>query len=271
MTTWKWWVVPLFASLLGCSGGHEGERAAAGAAAFQGEQAKAGSALAYEHQVGIRLPVERIDPQLSAAREACSSERFGPCDLLGIRQEGDERHRSAQLVVRIAPDAVEKMVALAASGGELQRRETRAEDLAQAVADTQRTRERLERQYQTLQSYQNRKDLSVADLLALAKELASVEEQLQVSSQTAAQQQRRITSNLLTLDFSSEYQRDGRWQRIAEAFGNSLDNLTEGTVNAVEVSATGLPLLIVLVIAALIVRALWRRVGRKRQARGEKS
>ncbi len=164
----------LSAALAGC--GAPSEHAAGSGAAFQGEAAKAGSFLAYEHQVGIRLASARIDAQLAASRDACNSERFGPCELIAIEQSGDSQMRNAHLVVRIVPEGVEKLVALAAQGGQLQSRRTQAEDLAQAVSNTQQLRERLEREYQTLQQYQGRKDMSVGDLLALAKATAEVEQ-----------------------------------------------------------------------------------------------
>ena len=63
----------LSAALAGC--GASSEHTANSGAAFQGEAAKAGSFLAYEHQVGIRLASERIDAQLAASRDACTQER----------------------------------------------------------------------------------------------------------------------------------------------------------------------------------------------------
>lgn len=261
-----WAAFVLAAALAGC--GAPSEHAISSGAPFQGEAAKAGSFLAYEHQVGIRLPSERIDAQLAASRDACSQDRFGKCELIAIEQSGDSQMRNAHLVVRIVPDGVEKFVALAAEGGQLQSRRTQAEDLAQAVSDNQQLRERLEREYQTLQAFQGRKDMSVADLLALAKATAEVEQQLQAARQDAAQQQRRIATNLLTLDFSSEYRPTGRWSRIGRAFSGSLDELTDGTVNAIQVATFGLPLLVVLLLAGLILRWLWRKLGpgRKRPA-----
>lgn len=259
-----WAVIALTAALAGC--GAPSEHAAGSGTSFQGETAKAGSFLAYEHQVGIRLASERIDTQLAAARDACLQDRFGQCDLIAIQQSGDSQMRNAHLVVRIAPDGVEKLVALAAEGGQLQSRSTQAEDLAQAVSDNQQLRGRLEREYQTLQSFQSRKDMNVADLLALAKATAEVEQQLQAARQDSAQQQRRIATNLLTLDFSSEYQPSGRWSRIGKAFGNSLDDLTDGSVNAIQAAAYGLPMLVVLLIAGLILRWLWRKLGPRRNA-----
>ena len=50
------------------------------------------------------------------------------------------------------------------------------------------------------------------------------------------------------------------------AFGNSLDELTDGTVNAIQVAAFGLPLLVVLLVAGLILRWLWRKLGSRRAA-----
>lgn len=254
----------LSAAIAGC--GASSEHTANSGAAFQGEAAKAGSFLAYEHQVGIRLASERIDAQLADARDACIQDRFGPCELIAIEQSGDSQMRNAHLVVRIVPEGVERLVALAAEGGQLQSRRTRAEDLAQAVSDNQQLHDRLQREYQTLQGFQGRKDMSVSDLLALAKATAEVEQQLHAARQDAAQQQRRIATNLLTLDFSSEYQPTGRWSRIGKAFGNSLDELTDGTVNAIQVAAFGLPLLVVLLIAGLILRWLWRKLGTRRAA-----
>ncbi|WP_447755631.1 DUF4349 domain-containing protein [Pseudomonas nicosulfuronedens] len=260
-----WAALALSATLAGC--GASSEHAANGGAAFQGEAAKAGSFLAYEHQVGIRLASERIDAQLAASRDACTQDRFGQCELIAIEQSGDSQMRNAHLVVRIVPEGVEKLVALAAEGGQLQSRSTQAEDLAQTVSDNQQLRGRLEREYQTLQGFQGRKEMSVSDLLALAKATAEVEQQLHAARQDAAQQQRRIATNLLTLDFSSEYQATGRWSRIGGAFSRSLDELTDGTVSAIQMAAFGLPLLVVLLIAGLILRWLWRKLGSRRAAK----
>ncbi|WP_033887448.1 DUF4349 domain-containing protein, partial [Pseudomonas aeruginosa] len=224
--------------------------------------------LAYEHRVGIRLPAARIDAQLAASRDACNSERFGQCDVLAIEQRGGIGHY-AELTVRIVPDGVEKLVAAAAEGGTLESRQTRAEDLAQAVADTRQQRERLQREYQTLQQYQGRKDMSVGDLLALAKEIAAVEAQLADNAQAGAQQQRRIATNLLTLSFSSEAQPDSRLGQLATAAGQLLDDLVDGTIAAMKFFAYSLPFLVVLLPLGLLLRGLWRWLRRpgKNEAR----
>ncbi|MDA3364601.1 DUF4349 domain-containing protein [Pseudomonas aeruginosa] len=261
MNAWKLAAGVLLAALYGCSAEHA--ESVSGNAGFQGETGKPGTALAYEHRVGIRLPAARIDAQLAASRDACNSERFGQCDVLAIEQRGGIGHY-AELTVRIVPDGVEKLVAAAAESGTLESRQTRAEDLAQAVADT-----RQQREYQTLQQYQGRKDMSVGDLLALAKEIAAVEAQLADNAQAGAQQQRRIATNLLTLSFSSEAQPDSRLGQLATAAGQLLDDLVDGTIAAMKFFAYSLPFLVVLLPLGLLLRGLWRWLRRpgKNEAR----
>lgn len=248
-------------TLVGCSPSNENQSPAG--AALLGETAQRGAFLAYEHSVGIRLPVEQVEPRLAAVREACSSQRFGQCDLLAIEQS-QGHYQAASITVRIAPAGVEPLVGFAGEGGELQSRHTRAEDLAQAVSDTEQQRQRLERQQKTLLQYQARGDLSVSDMLALARELAEVEVQLASAAQQSAQQQRRLTTNLLTLSFSTEGKPVGRLARIGEAAGGMLDNATEGATEALKLLGYGIPFVIILFPLALLIRWLWRKASRAR-------
>ena len=243
--------------LAGCS--QKSEETYGGAA---GERSKAGAYLAYEHQVGIRLAQEAITPRLATLREACADERFGRCELLAIEQS-EGRYRSASLKVRIVPEGVEPLLALAAEGGQQENRRTHAEDLAQAVSDTQQQQQRLQRQHETLLSYQARKDLSVSDLLALARELAEVEVQLAATGQDAAQQQRRLDTNLLTLDFNAAPA--GRLARLGDAAAGLADDVTEGAAQALQAVGYGLPFVLVLFPLALLLRWLWRKTTRNRQ------
>lgn len=248
-----WMVLPLLA-LAGCSPSPD----APGVSALQGERNQAGNYLAYEHQVVIELPAEQIGERLASTREACLTARFGNCSLLGAQQSSGRAPRG-ELTLRIVPEGVEPLTQLASAGGELVSRSTHAEDLAQAVSDNQRQHERLLRQQRTLQQFEQRDDLAVADLLALAREQAALEVQLQTIAQEAAQQQRRLDTNLLTLTFTSSYEHN----RIGDAFSRLQDNLIEGTANVIEFVGYSLPFLIVLFPVALGLRKLWRRLTQR--------
>lgn len=230
----------------------------------QGQVAKAGNSLAYEHTLRILIAADAMHARVVAARLACEDARFGACSVLRIEEDAGS-YPSASLKLRIVPAGVEPLVNLAARDASVGSRETKAEDLAEAVADTARNTEMLTRQRLKLSEFETRKDLSVADMLTLSRESASVEIQLDALTKTAQQQQRRIETNLLTLNFRADREAS-HWSRIGDAFSGSFDQMTEGVVTVIESIGFGLPLLLVAFPLALLWRWLWRRATRRRDA-----
>ena len=162
------------------------------------------------------------------------------------------------------PAGIEPLVNLAAHDSTVGSRETKAEDLAEAGADTARNSEMLTRQRSKLNEFEARKDLSVTDMLTLSRESASVEIQLEGLTKAAQQQQRRIETNLLTLNFRADREAS-HWSRVGAAFSGSFDQMTEGVVAVIESIGFGLPLLLAAFPVALLWRWSWRRVTRKRE------
>ena len=228
-------------------------------ASIGGEKNKAGAALAYEHRLTLRLPSETIAPRLAEARAACESARFGECSVLRIEQSSWD----AALIVRIVPAGVEPLVSLAAKGGEVGERETSAEDLAPAVADNQRQQNLLKAQQQRLDALAARKDLAVADLIALGKEQASVESQLQELERQSAGQQHRIATNLLTLRLRP-LGADSRGAQLRESLKGVLDEFVDGLANAIQAISYGLPFVLLGFPLLLLWLWLWRRFARRR-------
>ena len=170
----SWWVVLLalaFGALPACA---KKAIAPPPPAAVAGEQSKAEAFLAYEHEVRVDLGDNSVGTHVDAVREACTAERFGACSLLSVQQSAGNYPRG-EIVVRIVPSGVEPLVKLASEGGTIGNRATHAEDLADAVADNAHRRELLTNQRARLEGFQARKDLAVADMLALSKELADLD------------------------------------------------------------------------------------------------
>lgn len=224
-----------------------------------GEQSRAGAQLAYEHELSLALPGALLAPRMQATREACETARFGACNILGITEDGN----GGQIILRIAPTGVEPMVAMAAEGGKLGQRITTAEDLADAVADVRRRQDRLLAQQQRLDELAKRKDITVSDLIALSKEQAGIENELQELAQVAAGQQRRLDTNRVTLNFRSS---DGANQpsRFSRMFSNLGDNMVEGTADALERSSYVLPFVILAFPVVWLWVWLWRRFVKRR-------
>lgn len=244
------WLLLAGLALVGCSPKDHSR-----ANVINGEQGRAGAQLAYEHELTLALPGALLAPRMQATREACESARFGACNILGITEDGN----GGEIILRIAPTGVEPMVALAAEGGKLGQRITTAEDLADAVADVQRRQDRLQAQQQRLDELAKRKDISVSDLIALSKEQAGIENELQALAQVAAGQQRRLDTNRVTLNFRSS---DGANQasRFSRMFSNLGDNLVDGTADALERASYVLPFVVLAFPVLWLWVWLWRRL-----------
>ncbi len=234
--------------------GHSGAVAAADASLASPE----GAFLAYEHDVRIALAAAQIPQRLRAAQESCARGQFGDCSVLGVSQQGGD-HPSARLIVRIAPAGVEPLIAQASAGAEIGSRNTHAEDLAQAVRDNDLLRSRLEKEQARLLEFQQRRDLTVAGMIALSQQLAQVEAQLQGAQQEAAQHRRRIDTQRLTLHFQPPGGQSGRGE-IRQAVRDFVATLSIGTAWTIRAIAFLLPLLALFAIAL----TAWRRLRRRR-------
>lgn len=214
------------------------------------------SYLAYEHDASITLPADRIQPRLQEAQAACNTGKFGNCVVLNVRQQGGD-WPSATLGMRLAPAGVEPMIALASAQAELGSRSTRAEDLAVAVRDNTLAQDRLRRERERLQEFQARRDLAVADMIALSKQLAETEAQLESAEQQGAQHRRRIDTQLLTLDFRPTVSQANRNQ-IWLALRDSGETLSSGVAWTIRTVAFVLPVGVALLALVVLVR-WWRR------------
>ena len=261
------WCVVLLVSLAACSKGAPialEESGAAGApmraqAMADATPAEPAAMLAYEHSASIELEADRIAARLQEARDACAARRFGDCVILNVQQEGGEA-ASGLLGMRMAPAGVEPMIALAGAGARVGSRSTQAEDLAVVVRDNTLVQDRLRKELARLQEFQQRRDLAVADMIALSQRMAEAEAQLQAAEQQGAQHRRRIDTQLLTLHFRPPGSEAGR-NEVVQALREFGGILSQGTAWLIRAAAFLIPL--VLVIAVLVggVRR-WRAPGR---------
>lgn len=232
-------------------------------AGFAREPASAGddhglsAMLAYEHHAGIQLPAEQIPERLQQVQAACAESRFGACVVLGVNQQGGERP-SASATLRIVPEGVERMISLAGDGARLGSRSTHAEDLAVAVRDNAATRDRLRREMERLQQFQQRPDLAVSDMISLSERIAAVEAQLESAARQEAQYRRRIDTQRLTLSFHPPMGEAGR-SEIGQALRDVAGIFSTGAAWTIRTIAFLAPLVLVLAVAVALIRAIRRR------------
>lgn len=258
MRTWRGLIVMIVLSSLAiaCSkkqetaaGAPRGEeqQAIAQAPAPGGETPKAGAMLAYEHSIYIELPSAEMPERLAAAREACDTGRFGVCNILRIEQ--DSRDKDSQLVMRLVPAGVEPLVKLAAQNGKITRRQTRADDLTDAVQDNRRKLALIDEFAKRLEELVRHKDMAASDLIELSRQRAQLQIDRESLQNAAAQYQRRIDTNLLTINFTT----------------TSSHQLINGISDAFSAFAYCIPYLLLAFLIALAWRWIWRRGTRSRK------
>jgi hypothetical protein len=219
-----------------------------------------GTFLAYEHSFEIELAEEAIPARLAAAQASCLGQKLGDCAVLGIEQSGGD-YPHASLTVRIAPSGVEPLVALAAEGGDVASRSTRAEDLAQVVHDNEAQRARLEKELARLDAFAGRKDIAVADLIALTKQIADSETQLEAAKREAAQQRRRIDTNLVTLTWRRPGV-DAATSAISDALDEFGETFAVGVALVIYAVAYLIPVALALAVPIAGIR-WWRRRAKR--------
>ena len=99
----------------------------------------------------------------------------------------------------------------------------------------------------------------VADMIALSQQVSKLEAQVEAADQEAAQQQRRIQTQKLTLHFETPGGESGRGE-IRQAVRDFFSTLASGTAWTIRAVAFLIPVLIVLAILV----AGWRRLRRRR-------
>jgi hypothetical protein len=220
-------------------------------------RAPAGTFLAYETEVEVRVPGAAIVRYLDAVQQACLQARFGDCAVLSVSQEGGN-NPSGEIELRIAPDGVEPILKLAGEGGEIASRSTSAEDLAQQVADNRMVQDRLQKEHARLLEFQQRSDLKVADLLAVSQRLAEIEASAESAQREAAQQRRRIDTQKVSISYTATGGEQGR-SEIGQAFAES-GRIFAGSVAFLVRMVAGLaPVAIIALGLLALLRAWWRR------------
>lgn len=255
-TMWRHGAVAgmLMLALAGCS---NKEHVAADASAAGAVASPEGAALAYEHDVQIQLDAAQIGPRVKQISDACQASRFGDCAVLQVGQQGGE-YPSGSIRVRIAPSGVEPLIGLAGQGGDVASRNTQAEDLAQQVADTALTKARLQKEHERLLAYQDDKSIKIADLLVITQRLSEIEAGLEQANKEAANQRRRIDTQLVTVRFQAPSGQQGR-SEIGQALREFGATLTTSVAFVIRAVAALLPVAVVAWLFGWIGLTLWRR------------
>ncbi|HEY0685475.1 MAG TPA: DUF4349 domain-containing protein [Steroidobacter sp.] len=267
-------VIGAFAAISGCSDKNvsgmglaqpmPAETAAVAVAAAPPARAARSATLAYEHNITVEMDKELLPTRLREIESACNADQASGCTVLDVSLQSHQDLPSGNIRMRLAPASVESIVTLASKDAKVTSRNTRAEDLAEPVADTERQLALMTLHRDRLTEFMKSKDIKIEQLIAVSKELASVQSQIDSLSTQRANLRRRIDTELLTISLSlpqREYVADA--SPVMDAiryFGNDFRQAV-GTV--IRFLAVLLPWLVIILPGLFLLRLFWRWIGRR--------
>ncbi len=213
--------------------------------------------LAIEHDVAIELPDDDVGKAHQAVLDACKGNTETPCTVLeSTVGHGDISEGSLRM--RVGPKAVEPLVALAGTFGEVTRRTTTAEDLAKPIADTGKRLAMLEAYLEDLLRLRQQSRQEVDALIRVAAEIAKTQSELDAAKAEQAQLRQRVDLQILEISFYSE-QLGSFGATIGEALKDFGENLGSGIAQAIIGITFLLPWLVILIPLLFLLRRLWRK------------
>lgn len=247
--------------LAGCDAAPNLERATTlpvTSASVNGAAAEVGGTLAYQHDVVVELSADLLEPRLRELETACRTHAGATCTIMNASLRS-QYVPQASIRMRLARTGVDSMIERAAQGGSLISRSSKAEDLAQPIADTDRKLALLQMHRDRLAELLKSKDLSVEQLITLSKELATVQTEIDGLTANRGNLQQRIDTDLLTINLELPHA-DYAAERtpVTDAFVSFGSNFREALGHVITFLAMLIPWLVIIVPALIALRWLWR-------------
>ena len=227
--------------------------------------------LAYEHTVSIETRKDLLPTRLREVEAACNTDRPSGCTILDVSLNSQQDLPHGSIRMRLARTGLEPIIAVASKDAKVVGRSTHAEDLAEPVADNERQLALLTLHRDRLTELMRSK-LNVDQLITVSKELATVQSQIDALSTAGANLQRRINTELLTINFSLPMQAYAANQSpVMDALRSFGSTFREAVGMVIRFLAVLLPWLVIILPGLFLLRLFWRWIGRRIVRREQRS
>lgn len=231
--------------------------------------------IAYSHSLGLRLPVNSIEPVMQGHIAACEAAGPSRCIITNSWMNAySEDEVSASLNLRAAPDWIDQFLngvdaEAKAANGEVTRRQTSAEDLTVTIIDTGARLKAQQTLQQRLEDLLANRDGELGDILATERELARVNGEIDSLKSTMKALMTRVQMSELSVGYETKRNpvSSGALEPLSRAFGDFFYNLASAIAAVITAFAVGLPWLILLGAFLWIwLKLIWPRIRRKKSS-----
>jgi len=237
------------------------------------------SFLAYRYNHSFELPAENIIATAKSHADLCMQAGPSKCQVLGSSQSAySKTNVSAQLSFRAQPDWLvgfkqEIYESVEAADGKIRNESSSVEDLTRSILDTdarlkakKTLRERLEKHLET-------RDAKLGDLLAMERELARVQGEIESATSQLNALRKRVSMSVVDINYQSRSVAvaRGNFAPIAEAFDEFFFMLSSSAAAVILFVAAILPWLLLIIPLFWLIRYLWRKRKARKAAEPRKT
>ncbi|WP_439634269.1 DUF4349 domain-containing protein [Glycocaulis sp.] len=235
-----------------------------------GAQDEQAALLAYAHNYGLRLPARVLADVHTAHQQACAAAGGSVCRVVSATiNDPDGERPSGALEIRARPDWIASFRERLAgevdeAGGNIQSENTSVDDLTTQIVDGEARLRAQTALRDRLQALLETNEGPMADILAVERELARVQSDIDARASVIAALRTRVETSRLTLHYQPIVSQTSpvRFNPIMQALEDFTDTLSEGVAAVIVFIAVILPWLILIIPAVFLIR--WLLARRKR-------
>ena len=236
--------------------------------------------MAYRYHYGYVLPAKSVSATANAHMQICLDAGPAKCEVLNSStQSQNESYVSARLSIRGEPKWLEGYKAtiqksVEDSKGKLQSSSLDAEDLTRAILDTDARLKAKNTLRDRLETHLETRDANLSDLLALERELARVQGEIESITSNLKALKNRVNKSIVNINYQSKSVAvdGGTFSPVKEAFKDFFENFAWALGAVITFFAAFLPWLILVILPLLwFIRWLWRRWRREPKPKKVKS
>jgi len=228
------------------------------------------SFLAYRYNYGFQLPAKSVAATSKSHVDMCLKAGPSKCQVLNSSTSAHNEDRvNARLSLRAEPEWLETFKtdmqsSVEAAKGKLTNSSVSAEDLTRQILDTDARLKAQTTLRDRLQSLLATRNAELKDLLALERELARVQAQIESATTTLNVLRKRVSMSVVDINYQSQSVAvsQSALSPIGRALKNFIGGFARGLSDVIDFFAAILPWLILVILPGLwILRRWWR--GRK--------
>jgi len=229
--------------------------------------------LAYRYSFGFSIPAKNLESVSAQVVDDCTQAGMDNCQIVtsSVNRYAEDQV-SASISLRVLPDWFvsyrQKLTTSSqAAGGKMTSSNVSSEDLTLAISDNDAKLAALRTLRTRLQGLLETKGSTVKDLMAVERELARVQGQIESSMARLRILRTRVRMSEVNLDYQSkaEVASPSAIRPVLRALTNFLGTASEGLAGVIGFVAFTLPWMIIVVPVFWYLRRVWsrRRMSKK--------